>query len=386
MKLYKKKNYCVLSSSRADFGILSNFIKKLKKKSFLKVDLILTGSHSSKKFGNTKSEAYEKKLNIFYELKIPNKNKNAKDLSISSSILLNKLSKRFKKKKYDYLIILGDRFEVFIAAYVATLYKVPIAHLSGGDETQGAYDNQFRHAITKLAHLHFPTNQISKNRIIKMGEDLKYVFNFGSLSLENISKLKKIKKKDIENEFKLKLKKVFFLVTFHPETLGYRDKKNFKSLISAISNFKNIQFIFTSSNSDEGGDSINKMIKNFCKKRKNIIFIKSFGQTKYFNILKNSSGVIGNSSSGVHEVPSFKIGTLNLGNRQKGRIKIKSIVNSDFKEKNIIKGIKKILSKKFKTQIKNIKNPYYKKNTSNKIIQKLLLYKNRNLLIKKFND
>ena len=350
------------------------------------MDLILTGSHSSKKFGNTKSEAYEKKLNIFYELKIPNKNKNAKDLSISSSILLNKLSKRFKKKKYDYLIILGDRFEVFIAAYVATLYKVPIAHLSGGDETQGAYDNQFRHAITKLAHLHFPTNQISKNRIIKMGEDLKYVFNFGSLSLENISKLKKIKKKDIENEFKLKLKKVFFLVTFHPETLGYRDKKNFKSLINAISNFKNIQFIFTSSNSDEGGDSINKMIKNFCKKRKNIIFIKSFGQTKYFNILKNSSGVIGNSSSGVHEVPSFKIGTLNLGNRQKGRIKIKSIVNSDFKEKNIIKGIKKILSKKFKTQIKNIKNPYYKKNTSNKIIQKLLLYKNRNLLIKKFND
>lgn len=385
MRLFKKKKYCIISSSRADFGILSNFIKKFSEKKHVKADLILTGSHFSKKFGETKKEVHENNIKNFYKLKLSNKNMNAEDLSYSSSILLKKLSKKFKKEKYDYLIILGDRFEIFIAAYVATLFKVTIVHLSGGDETQAAYDNQFRHAISKLSHLHFPTNEISKNRIIQMGEDPKNVFNFGSLSVENIYKLKKIRKKDIEKEFKFKLKK-FFLVTFHPETLAFKDKTNFKSLLSAISTFKDLQFIFTSSNCDEGGDSINKMIKNFSKNRKNIFFVKSFGQKKYFNVIKYSSGIIGNSSSGVCEAPSFKVGTLNLGNRQAGRIKMRSVINTDFTKKNIIKGIKKILSKNFKLQIKNIKNPYYKKNSSEKIIKKILLYNSKRLLIKKFND
>jgi len=385
MRSFNKK-YCVLSSSRADFGILSNFIKKISKKKYIKVDLILTGSHISKKFGETKREAYENDIKYFYELKLYNKNKNAEDLSYSSSVLLKKLSKKFKKEKYNYLIILGDRFEIFIASYVATLFKVPIIHLSGGDETQAAYDNQFRHAISKLSHLHFPTNEISKNRIIKMGEDPKNVFNFGSLSLENIHKLKEISKQDIEKEFGFKFKKFFFLVTFHPETLGFKDKKNLKILLSAISTFKDLQFIFTSSNSDEGGDYINKMIKNFSRNRKNIFFVKSFGQKKYFNVIKHSSGIIGNSSSGVCEAPSFKVGTLNLGNRQTGRIRIKSVVNSDFTKQSIIKGIKKILSKNFKLQIKNIKNPYYKKNTSEKIIQKIITNQDKSVLIKKFHE
>jgi UDP-N-acetylglucosamine 2-epimerase len=147
-----------------------------------------------------------------------------------------------------------------------------------------------------------------------------------------------------------------------------------------------LQFIFTSSNSDEGGDSINKIIKNFSKKRKNVFFVKSFGQEKYFNVIKYSSGIIGNSSSAVIEAPSFKVGTLNLGNRQTGRIKVKSVINTNFTKKDIIIGVKKILSKNFKSQIKNIKNPYYKNNSSEIIIKKILTYRNKNLLIKKFND
>jgi UDP-hydrolysing UDP-N-acetyl-D-glucosamine 2-epimerase len=386
MTLSKKKKYCVLSSSRADFGILSNLIKKLSKKKYIKLELILTGSHISKKFGETKKEAYENSIKNFHELKLPSKNKNTEDLLFSSSILLNKLSKKFKKEKYNYLIILGDRFETFIDAYVATLYKVSIIHLSGGDETEAAYDNQFRHAISKLSHLHFPTNEISKNRIIQMGENPKYIFNFGSLSVENIYKIKKISKKDIEKEFNFKLAKNFFLVTFHPETLGFKNKKNLKSLINAISTFKDVQFIFTSSNADEGGDYINTMIENFTKKSKNIFFIRSFGQKRYFNVMKYSRGIIGNSSSGVCEAPSFKIGTLNLGNRQTGRIKIKSVINSDFAVKNIIKGIKIILSKKFILQIQNVRNPYYKKNTLKNIVQKIMIFNKQNLLIKKFNN
>ena len=388
MTLYKKnkKKICILSSSRADFGILRKLIKKLTKKKNIKLDLILTGSHNSKKFGNTKKEAKENNIKNFYTLKIPDKNENSTHLSLSSSVLLRKLSQKFKKKKYDFIIVLGDRYEIFIGSFVATLFKIPIVHLSGGDETQGAYDNQFRHGITKLAHLHFPTNEFSKKRIIKMGENPKYVFNYGSLSLENIHNLKKINLKVIESEFNFKFQKDYLLVTIHPETLNYNNKRNLKSLIRAISIFKKIQFIFTASNSDEGGDAINNIIKNFSKKNKNIIFIKSFGQEKYLNVLRHSKGVIGNSSSGVHEAPSFKIGSLNLGNRQEGRIKIKSVVNTNFIEENIIKGIKKILSKNFKNQIKMIKNPYYKKNSSDNIIKKILSFNKKNFHIKKFND
>jgi len=219
-----------------------------------------------------------------------------------------------------------------------------------------------------------------------MGENPNHVFNYGSLSLENIKTLNRVNLKNIEKEFKFKLKKKYLLVCYHPETLGSNNKKNIKSLIRAIIKFKNIQFIFTSSNSDEGGDEINKIIKNFSKKYKKNIFIKSFGQEKYLNLLKFSCGIIGNSSSGLHEAPSFKIGTLNLGDRQKGRLKTKSVVNSNFEEKNIIKGINKILSIKFKKNINLIKNPYYKKNTAKNIITKILSFNEKNLLIKKFYD
>ena len=279
---------------------------------------------------------------------------------------------------------MGDRYEIFISAFVATLYKIPIVHLFGGDETQGAYDNQFRHAITKLAHLHFPTNEISKKRILKMGENPKHVCNYGSLALENIKSLKKLNLKNIEKEFNFKFQKKYFLVCYHPETLGSKNKENFQSLIKAILKFKKIQFIFTAANSDEGGDRINRVIKKISGNNKNIIFIKSFGQEKYLNVLKFSSGIIGNSSSGVLEAPSLKIGTLNLGNRQNGRIKIKSIINSNFETKNIIKGINKILSKQFKNKIKSIKSPYYQKNTSENIIRKIFSLKGDDLLIKKF--
>tara|TARA_A100001015_G_scaffold239553_1_gene272879 strand:+ start:2578 stop:3747 length:1170 start_codon:yes stop_codon:yes gene_type:complete len=383
-KNLKKKRLCILSSSRADFGILRKLIKKLTKKKNVKLDLILTGSHNSKKFGNTQNEAQENKIFNFDSLKIPNKNLHASHLSINSSILLRKLSKKFKNKKYSFLIVLGDRYEIFIGSFAASLYKIPIAHLSGGDETQGAYDNQFRHGITKLAHLHFPTNEISKKRILKMGENPKYVYNYGSLSLENIKSLKRLDLKNIEKEFNFKFQKKYFLVCYHPETLNSKNKKNFQSLIKAILKFKKIQFIFTSSNSDEGGDEINTLTKKISNKNKNIVFVKSFGQEKYLNVLKFSCGIIGNSSSGVHEAPSFKIGSLNLGKRQHGRIKIKSIINCNFETKNIINGINKILSKQFRNRIKSTKSPYYKKNTSENIIKKIFSLKGQDLLIKKF--
>ena len=382
-----KKKFCIVSSSRADLGIMRNLIKKMQKIKNIKTDLVLTGGHLSKKFGNSKKEIIENKIKPNYEIKIPLLNNNSLQITQSSNVLLKKISEKFAKTKYDLIVLFGDRFEIFISAYAATIFKIPIAHLSGGDETIGSYDNQFRNAITKLAHVHFPTNNLSKRRIIQMGENPKNVFNYGSLSIENVKNTTIISKKELEKKFNLKFKEKNFVVTLHPETLGDLETKKIKKVFNVIKKFKNIFFIFTASNQDEKGDKINTLISKFVKKNHNTSFVRSFGQTNLFNIYNIVDGVIGNSSSGVHEAPIFKIGTLNLGSRQQGRLGMKSIININFNEKKIEKGIKKILSKNFKKKINKLNNPYYKRNSSELIIKKLkFILKNKNILNKKFNQ
>ena len=382
-----KKKFCIVSSSRADLGIMRNLIKKMQKIKNIKTDLVLTGGHLSKKFGNSKKEIIENKIKPNCEIKIPLLNNNSLQITQSSNVLLKKISEKFAKTKYDLIVLFGDRFEIFISAYAATIFKIPIAHLSGGDETIGSYDNQFRNAITKLAHVHFPTNNLSKRRIIQMGENPKNVFNYGSLSIENVKNTRIISKKELEKKFNLKFKEKNFVVTLHPETLGDLETKKIKKVFNVIKKFKNIFFIFTASNQDERGDKINTLISKFVKKNHNTSFVRSFGQTNLFNIYNIVDGVIGNSSSGVHEAPIFKIGTLNLGSRQQGRLGMKSIININFNEKKIEKGIKKILSKNFKKKINKLNNPYYKRNSSELIIKKLkFILKNKNILNKKFNQ
>ena len=188
--------------------------------------------------------------------------------------------------KPDLLILLGDRYEILIAAFVATLLKIPIAHISGGELTEGSYDNQFRHSVSKMSTLHFVSNKIYKNRLVQMGEYPNKVFNFGSLSLDNLKNDIFLSKKEIEKKFKIKFKKTNFLITFHPETLGKRNLRNdFNEILTSISKFKNYNFIFTASNSDEEGNIINEMIKEYVHKNKNAFFVKSFGQKYYFSIL-----------------------------------------------------------------------------------------------------
>ena len=309
------------------------------------------------------------------------------DLCALSSNYLKDLSLHFSKKKYDFLVISGDRYEIFVTAYVATLHKIPIIHLFGGDETIGSYDNQFRHSISKMSHIHFVSHVSSKNRLIKMGENPNSIFNIGNLSLDNIKSKPFLSKKQLENKYNIKFKQKNFLVTFHTETLS-KDKpiSHLKKIFKALSKFKNYSFIFTSSNNDEGGNKINKHIPRYIKKNTNTYYVKSFGQKNYFNILRYLDGVIGNSSSGIYEVPSFKIPTINLGTRQKGRIFAKSILNYQITTKNIILAIKKALSVKFKNSIKNVNNPYYKKNSRKKIISNILNLKIKDATEKKFYE
>ena len=386
MTLYKK-NICIISSSRAEFGIIRNLAKSLIKLKSINTEVVLIGSHNIHTRNKSVNEINDLNIKKFHQINLPNKNDLPNDILNRSSLLLKKIAKLFKKKKYNLLLVLGDRYEILITSYAAVLHKIPIAHLSGGDETLGSYDNQFRNAITKFSNFHFATNELSKKRILKMGENKKKVYNFGSLSIQNIKETPKISKILLEEEYKIKLKKKIFIVTYHPETLSTDSDKKISLILESINYFKDYFFIFTSPNNDEGANKIKKIILKYARTRKNFKYINSLGQKNYFKFLMHVDGVIGNSSSGVHEVPSFKIGTVNIGNRQLGRQKINSVINVNYTKKDIIRAIKKISSTKFKNKLKQTINPYERKNTKQNIIKKLISFLKKDIsTVKKFYE
>jgi GDP/UDP-N,N'-diacetylbacillosamine 2-epimerase (hydrolysing) len=385
--LKSKKKICFVTGSRSEYGLLRNIIIPLKKEKTISSKLIVTGSHLLKQYGNTSNEILRDKIKIFKKIKISKKNDNPGEITKVATQIINGLTNIFKRYKPDLIVILGDRYEIFVTCYVATIFKIPIVHICGGEETLNSYDNQFRHAITKMSHIHFATTNIYKNKILKMGENSKNVFNYGSLAFSNLKDRKFKNKYELEKKYKIKFKKENFLITFHPETIDNTNLlKNLNKIFNVFthSRFSQCNFIFTASNNDHDGGKINAKILRFVNVNKNSYFIHSFGQDDYFSMLKNISGVIGNSSSGIIEVPSFKIGTINIGTRQRGRIFAKSVINCGFEANDVKKNIKKIISEKFRSNIKNLINPYYKKNTSKNIKKILIKINLKKILFKTF--
>jgi len=385
--LKSKKKVCFVTGSRSEYGLLRNILIPLKKEKTISSKLIVTGSHLLKQYGNTSNEILRDKIKIFKKIKISKKNDNPGEITKIATQIINGLTNIFKRYKPDLIVVLGDRYEIFVTCYVATIFKIPIAHICGGEETLNSYDNQFRHAITKMSHIHFATTNTYKNKILKMGENSKNVFNYGSLAFSNLKNRKFKNKYELEKKYKIKFKKENFLITFHPETIDNTNLlKNIDKIFNVFthSSFSQCSFIFTASNNDHDGGKINAKILRFVNVNKNSYFIHSFGQDDYFSMLKNISGVIGNSSSGIIEVPSFKIGTINIGTRQQGRIFAKSVINCSFEANDVKKNIKKIISKKFRSNIKNLINPYYKKDTSKNIKKILIKINLKKILFKTF--
>ena len=384
--LKSKKNFFFITGSRAEYGLLKGLINSFKKEKKISTNLIVTGSHLLKEFGQTVNEIKKDKIEIVKAIKVYSSTLNPKDISVSSTKIIDGLSDIFKQKKPDLLIVLGDRYEIFLSCYVATLFKIPIAHICGGEETRGSYDNQFRHSITKMSHFHFVTNSFYKKKIERMGENSNNVFTVGSLAFSNCDKIFFKNKDELKKKYNFKFRKENFLITIHPETLEKLPTANkLKFIFNVIKKMKNYSFIFTAANNDQGGNEINKKIKNFVKIQNNSYFISSFGKEDYFSMLNEVSGVIGNSSSGVIEVPYFKKGSINLGQRQLGRISSRSVININFNEKEIKKSIVKIISKNFRTNIKKVKSPYFKKNTIENI-KRILIQKNlKRVIFKNFS-
>ncbi len=380
-----KRKICVVTGSRAEYGLLYWLIKEIETVNDLKLQLIVTGMHLSPNFGLT-YKIIEEDFKIDKKIDMNLYSDNSIGISKSMGIAQTSLVKAYKKLKPDIVVVLGDRYEIFSAASAAMISNIPIAHIHGGEITEGSWDNSIRHCISKMAHLHFTATEEYRNRIIQLGEDPKRVFNIGGMGIENIKKLKLLSKNELEKSINFKLKKKNILIAFHPVTLeNNTSKKQFQELLNAINDLNDIGIIFTKTNSDLNGNIINQMIDRFTKKNsKNSIAFTSLGQLKYLSALQYVDAIIGNSSSGLLEAPSFKTGAINIGDRQKGRIRGKNVIDCLPNKKSIQKSLVKLYSKNFQMLLKNVKNPYDNGTSSKKIIRVLRSFKLKGILKKKF--
>jgi GDP/UDP-N,N'-diacetylbacillosamine 2-epimerase (hydrolysing) len=381
------KKICVVTGSRAEYGLLKLLIKKIIKSPILKLQLIVTGMHLSKKFGNTikdiNSDGYkiDSKINLLLNEDTP------EAITKSMGIGMRGFAKTLFKLKPDLLLVLGDRYEIMIAVISAMIAKIPVAHLHGGEITEGAFDDMIRHSITKMSHLHFVATEKYKKRVIQLGEQPKRIFNVGSLAADYITSHKIIPFHKLEKDIKFKFLDKNILITFHPVTLeDNTSKKQINEIIYALQELKNTGLIFTMPNSDTDSNIIFKKIKKFCKNNSNAKFYKSLGQSRYISCLNYVDCVLGNSSSGIIEVPSFKKPTINIGERQSGRIKAKSVIDCKPEKLSIQKALKKAFSKKFQLSLSKVKNPYGKLGAGDEIIKILEKNKFENLIKKNFYD
>lgn len=359
------KKICVVTSTRAEYGLLRPLIKRINDDSELTLLLAVTGSHLSYKFGHTVDEIIKDNFPIDKSIEIPLETNSSLAMANSMSFALSAFSQYFFQKKPDMVVILGDRYEAFAIATAAALCKIPISHIHGGETTEGALDEFFRHSITKMSYLHFTSCETYRQRVIQLGENPKRVFNVGALGIENIKKLRLLDLEAVAKIINIDVTKPYCMITFHPVTLDENTaEEQFSQLLKAIDKYENIQFIFTKANSDTDGDKINKLIDDYAKRKENVRAFFSLGVINYLSAMKYSKMVIGNSSSGIIETPSFKIPTINIGDRQKGRIQATSVINClPFAE-----DISSAIDTAFIADYSNSVNPYEGKDTSQDII------------------
>jgi GDP/UDP-N,N'-diacetylbacillosamine 2-epimerase (hydrolysing) len=384
---YYKKKICVVTGSRAEYGILKNLIFEIKKSKKLKLQLLVTGMHLTAQHGLTYKEIIKDGLKITKKLKISSNSDTSLAISNAISNGIKKFSKTFHSIKPDLVLILGDRFEVFSAAIAAMSERLPIGHIHGGETTEGAIDEAMRHSITKMAHLHFVAAQKYKERVLQLGESSKRIYLVGGMGVDTIKKTKFLKKELLEKKINFTFKKKNIFVNYYPVTLEKNTSKNqIKEIIKALRMFKNEGIIFSMPNADHNSKVIYREISNFVKKNKNVKAFKSLGSLKYLSCLKLVDVILGNSSSGLLEAPTLKIPTLNIGDRQKGRLKAKSVIDCPPKSKKIVYYLNKILSSYKKNKYQNFKSPYGAPGASKKIVSILEKIDYKKLLKKTFND
>lgn len=384
------KKICVITGTRAEYGLLKPVMEKIKFDKNLELQIIVTGMHLSPEFGMTYKEI--EKDNLIINEKIEILLSSDTDIGISKSIGLAVISfsETYERLKPDMIVVLGDRYEILAATIAAYVSKIPIAHISGGDITEGAYDDAFRHSITKMSYLHFPGTENSKRRIIQLGENPKRVFNFGELGVENIKKIELLSKEELSQKLDFNFQKKYFLVVMHSTTLEkVSPEVQISNLINSLDFFRDYNIIFIKGNSDSNGRIINQIIDTY--ERANKDRVKSFislSIVEYLSILKNSEILLGNSSSGIVEAPALGKLNINIGDRQKGRERANTTIDCDNSKESIIQNLNKVLNGDFNKILSQIKSPYGIGETSENIVKiiKEFLYNEKIDLKKKFYD
>ena len=370
------RKICVVTGTRAEYGLLRPLIKKIDEDLELELQLIVTGMHLSPEFGLTYDEIIKDGFKITEKIEILLSSDTPIGISKSMGLAMISFSEVFERLNPDMIIILGDRYEMLAVASVAMNFRIPISHLHGGETTEGAVDEAIRHSITKMSYLHFTSEEEYRNRVIQLGEDPSRVFNVGNIGEDSIRSLKLKSKEELEKELKIKFEKNVALFTFHPTTLEENSSKvQFENILNDLDNVEDLFIIFTKANADADGRIINKMIDEYIlKNNEKAIVFTSLGQLRYLSVMKYCDVIVGNSSSGIIEAPMFGKPTVNIGDRQKGRIQKKTIINCKPQKGEVKKAIQNALSEQFK-----MNNCFLEKNE-----KKLLISENILCVIKSF--
>lgn len=367
------RKICVVTATRAEYGLLKPLMDLIRENRQLELQIIATGAHLSPEFGLTYKQIETDGFTINEKVEMLLSADTPSSIVKTMGVTLLGFADVLPKLNPDLLVILGDRYEMLAVASAATIFKIPIVHLCGGEITEGAYDDTIRHAITKMSHLHFTATEEYRNRVIQMGEFPEAVFNVGAIGLDNIKNLKLWSKEELENDLAVKFKKYNYQVTFHPQTLSnISAKEQFQALLDAIDKEKDSFFIFTKANADTDGRIINQMIDDFVKANpeKSKVFT-TLGAVRFLSLVQFCDAIVGNSSSGIVEAPSLKTATLNIGDRQKGRIQAKSVLNINCTANDIADGFKRIKESDFKELLKKVLNPYDNGGAAVKILEQI---------------
>lgn len=383
-----KRKICVVTGTRAEYGPLYWLIKFLHDDQDVELQLIVTGMHLSPEFGLTYKEIEKAGFKINKKIEMLLSSDSSVGILKSMGLAQIGFAEALEDLRPDIIVVLGDRYEIFSAVSAAMVSKIPVAHLHGGEATEGLIDEPIRHSITKMSHLHFTATEVYRNRVIQMGESPERVFNVGTPALDNVYRLELLDKSSFEESIDFKLNRKNIMITFHPVTLEDNTaEKQFKELLEALSTLEETNFIFTKPNSDTNGRIIINLIDEFVAKHpeKACAFV-SLGQLRYLSALKYVDVVLGNSSSGIAEAPSFKVATIDIGDRQKGRIKAESVISCEPTKDSIVEALELAFSEAFRNKLKDVKNPYGEGGASQKIVEILKTYDYKDILKKKFFD
>ncbi len=381
------RKICVVTGARADYGLLRWVMEGIRKSPELELQVIATGMHLSPEFGLTYREIEKDGFHIDRKVEMLLSSDTPTGVTKSMGLGLIGFGDALQQLKPDLMLVLGDRFEIFSAVVAAMVACIPVAHLHGGESTEGAFDESIRHSITKMSHLHFVAAEEYRKRVIQLGEQPERVFLVGGLGIDTLKNLKLLHRAELEESLGIKLRKKNLLITFHPATLeNASSAQQMTELLAALDLLEDTLLIFTLPNADTDGRVLIEMVKQFVADHTNANAYTSMGQLLYLSCIEHVDGVVGNSSSGLTEAPSFIKGTINIGDRQRGRLKAASVIDCTPDRQAIESALQRLYSPEFQAILKTVHNPYGEGGASEKIVQILQDYPLESILKKSFND